>query len=77
MLRIGKIFRKYRKVDTSVSNNNDSVLHYEICIICGHTTGVLMDTPIEFRENYIYGCGQLCERCSRKLRREMSLIDAT
>lgn len=36
---------------------------YETCIICGEKTEVLMSVPIEEREFYIVGSGQLCRSC--------------
>ncbi len=38
----------------------------EICIICGKPTFVPVSMPIELRENYIVGCGQICSDCARK-----------
>lgn len=35
----------------------------EICVYCGKDTGVLRSTPIEIREFFLEGCGQLCEAC--------------
>ena len=39
---------------------------YERCIICGELTDVPMTMPIEMRENYEIGCGQLCARCAKE-----------
>ena len=35
----------------------------EKCVVCGVNTGILESTPIEFRDNYIEGAGQLCNKC--------------
>ncbi len=43
---------------------------YEKCVICGIPTKVLRETPIDCRQNYIYGCGQLCERCASTFYKE-------
>lgn len=51
------------KIDTNIPQ-------YEICVICGETTKVLVETPIDCRRFYIHGCGQLCEKCANILRRE-------
>ncbi len=40
---------------------------YEKCICCQSQTAVLKTTPIEEREYYIRGCGQLCPGCYRKI----------
>ncbi len=36
---------------------------FEDCVICGTKTDVAFYTPVDFRENYIVGCGQLCNKC--------------
>lgn len=33
------------------------------CVCCGCDTGVPRDMPIDAREHYILGAGQLCKRC--------------
>lgn len=53
-----------------MSLNNSDTPQYEICVMCGETTKVLIDTPIDCRRFYIHGCGQLCEKCANILRRE-------
>lgn len=42
----------------------------ERCIICHQETGISEDTPIELRDNYIEGVGQLCPECALKITRE-------
>lgn len=41
---------------------------YEKCVMCGEQTNVLSSTPIEQRECFEVGCGQLCLNCFLKLR---------
>ena len=41
-------------------------VYYDRCVLCQKNSGVRMDCPVEQRENYIKGCGQLCEGCSYK-----------
>lgn len=43
---------------------------YERCIICGDVTDVPISTPIDMRENYEVGVGQICCKCAEK--RELS-----
>lgn len=38
----------------------------ERCIICGELTGIPVSMPIEWRENYVVGCGQICAECAKK-----------
>lgn len=40
---------------------------YERCVLCGIQTTVRKDMHIEFRENYVYGAGQLCWECWKKV----------
>lgn len=35
----------------------------EKCVSCGCDTGVPFSQPIEEREYYVHGCGQLCQAC--------------
>ena len=35
----------------------------ERCVICGKPTEYCKDTPIDKRERYIEGAGQLCREC--------------
>jgi len=39
----------------------------EKCISCGKETKYSKDTPIDFRENYVEGAGQLCDGCANKI----------
>ena len=44
-----------------------STEEFERCIMCGELTDISITTPIEFRDNYELGCGQLCAICYKKL----------
>ena len=35
----------------------------ESCVICGKSTEYRIDTPIDKRECYVEGAGQLCRKC--------------
>lgn len=37
------------------------------CVMCGRYTSYNVDTPVEIRENYVVGIGQLCEDCYTSL----------
>ena len=39
----------------------------EHCVICHQETDISENTPIEFRDNYIEGAGQLCPECALKI----------
>ncbi len=38
---------------------------FEHCVICGEVTSVPVSMPIDWREDYIIGCGQLCAECAK------------
>ena len=39
---------------------------FERCCRCKQITNIPINTPIDFRDNYIEGSGQLCETCAKK-----------
>jgi len=39
----------------------------EACVLCGKPTPYLITTPINEREGYVEGCGQVCEDCRKTL----------
>ena len=41
---------------------------YEKCVICKKRTDVLKTTPIEERDYYVEGVGQLCKKCYLKMK---------
>lgn len=43
---------------------------FEICVLCKKQTQILKDTPIEYREHYIEGGGQLCDECGKTINKE-------
>lgn len=44
---------------------------FENCVVCGKETYIRRDTPIDLRNNYIIGVGQLCEECAIKLKEDL------
>ncbi len=52
-----------KQVDTAVADEE----RFERCVLCGSITTTEKSTPIELRENYELGCGQLCHLCHMKL----------
>ena len=40
----------------------------ERCVACFADTGIPKNMPIEKRENYVVGCGQLCSECYAKIK---------
>jgi hypothetical protein len=45
---------------------------YEKCIICGKMTYVPSSMPVDWRENYEIGVGQLCVDCAKKQLEDVS-----
>lgn len=43
---------------------------FERCVVCGELTAVPVSMPIELREGYVVGCGQLCNSCNGLLQAE-------
>ena len=50
--------------DTDADSPQDE---FELCVMCGKVTDVPITMPIDQRENYEVGCGQLCTLCIKKL----------
>ena len=40
---------------------------YETCVLCKCKTNVKLDKPIEERNAYVEGVGQLCYKCYKKI----------
>jgi len=38
---------------------------YDNCVLCGEATPYDMYTPIDLRENFVEGAGQLCAKCAK------------
>ncbi len=51
---------------TKLENDDFKVEKNDICIMCGKDTGVPTDLHVDFRDNYIDGSGQLCNKCAKK-----------
>ena len=39
----------------------------EKCVLCKKDTGVAKDLHIDYRKNYVPGCGQVCDDCIKKI----------
>ena len=61
-------------------NNTSKTEEFERCIVCGNLTCIPISMPIDWRENYEIGCGQICAECAKKqqkaLEREHTLTNA-
>ena len=61
-------------------NNIPKTEEFERCVMCGKLTCIPISMPVDWRENYEIGCGQLCAECAKKqqkaLEREHTLTNA-
>lgn len=55
------------------SKKAEIIEEYERCAICGELTNVRRETPIDQRDFYVVGCGQLCFDCHRRTGTEPEL----
>lgn len=39
---------------------------FERCVICGKLTCIPISMPVDWRENYEIGLGQICAECAKK-----------
>ncbi len=51
-------------------NKSKKTEEFERCIICGRLTCVPISMPIDLRENYEVGIGQICYECAKKIQAE-------
>ena len=47
---------------------------FEHCVICGRLTCVPISMPIDRRENYEVGMGQICSECAKKTQEEADWV---
>ena len=61
-------------------NNTPNTEEFERCVMCGALTSVPISMPVDWRENYEIGLGQICAECAKKqqkaLEREHTLTNA-
>lgn len=43
------------------------ISEFEKCVVCGKNTGISTDRNVHTRKHYVYGGGQLCEKCYEDL----------
>ncbi len=49
-------------------NNTLNTEEFERCVMCGELTCVPISMPVDWRENYEIGMGQICAACAKKQR---------
>lgn len=65
---------KKAKTGTKYIGRESSLRQRECCVLCHGDTGYTADVPIEKRQYYYEGCGQLCLECYRKIQEEQQLL---
>ena len=54
----------YKKI---FKKKKDNKMKLDKCVMCGKKTRYGEDVPIELRENYIEGAGQMCTDCHTRI----------
>ena len=64
----GTPYQRSEKKADSV-NNTPKTEEYERCVMCGALTSVPISMPVDWRENYEIGLGQICAECAKQQRK--------
>ena len=56
------------KKEVDCVNNTPNTEEFERCVMCGALTCVPVSMPVDWRENYEIGLGQICAKCAKKQR---------
>lgn len=68
MKTIMKKQMKFMEEKKTATKSDKNLIEY--CCLCGAQTEYRFDEPVQERENYIAGVGQLCPKCARNLAKE-------
>lgn len=63
----GTPYQRSKKEADSV-NITPKTEEFERCVVCGALTCVPISMPVDWRENYEIGLGQICAACTKKQR---------
>ncbi len=71
--KISRLFKKFAihhrpKKKILHPNNASATEEFERCVICGKLTCIPISMPVDWRENYEIGLGQICAECAKKER---------
>lgn len=70
--KVSEFFERLRcrpaKTEADGANKSVQNEEYERCAMCGELTAIPISLPINFRENYEIGFGQICDSCKAELR---------
>lgn len=72
-----KIIRFFSNMFSLGTENEEECLfiipveeEFERCVLCRKLTSIPITMPIDFRDNYEIGLGQICSECAKKLYKE-------
>ena len=65
---ISQFFGGYTEKKAESVNNTPNTEEFERCVMCGALTSVPISMPVDWRENYEIGLGQICAACAKKQR---------
>lgn len=57
---------QHSKKEAESVNNTSNTEEFERCVMCGALTCIPAAMPIDWRENYEIGVGQVCAECAKK-----------
>ena len=62
------LIHQQSKKDVGNMEKSPALEEFERCVICGKLTGIPISMPVDWRENYEIGLGQICAECAKKER---------
>lgn len=57
---------QYPEKEPEELNGTPDTKGFERCVICGDLTSVPISMPVDCRDNYVIGLGQICAECASK-----------
>jgi hypothetical protein len=66
-IRKDTTYQQFKK-DIGSTEKAPATEEFEHCVICGKLTCVPISMPVDWRENYEIGVGQICAECAKKQR---------
>ena len=54
------------KKDIGSTKKIPATKEFERCVICGKLTCIPISMPVDWRENYEIGLGQICAECAKR-----------
>ena len=71
--KISNFFRRsttYQQTKKEIESTDKTLVteEFERCVICGKLTCIPISMPVDWRENYEIGLGQICAECAKKER---------